>query len=67
MQTACPIMGDYIGVLPGDNGLCAKVASDCNNPDIMFYTVSSCDNRSHIYEGKNFRLKLDFIKQRLQK
>lgn len=45
-------MGDYTGEVPGTSGLCAKVASDCNNPDIMFYSVSSCENRSHVYEGK---------------
>ena len=49
--TPCPITGDYSGVIPGSNGLCAKVASDCNNPDIMFYTVTACENRSHVFEG----------------
>ncbi|XP_076339897.1 uncharacterized protein LOC143240770 isoform X2 [Tachypleus tridentatus] len=53
--TSCPITGDYTGVVPGTTGLCAKVASDCNNPDIMFYTVSSCTNRSHIYEERVYR------------
>ena len=51
-STPCPITGDYTGEVPGASGLCAKVASDCNNPDIMFYSVSSCENRSHVYEGK---------------
>ncbi|XP_042145363.1 uncharacterized protein LOC8051363 isoform X3 [Ixodes scapularis] len=44
----CPITGDYTGVIPGTTGLCARVASDCNNPDVMFYSVSSCDNKSHV-------------------
>ena len=57
-STPCPIMGDYTGEVPGASGLCAKVASDCNNPDIMFYSVSSCENRSHVYEG-------EFLKKRL--
>lgn len=52
-STPCPIMGDYTGEVPGSSGLCAKVASDCNNPDIMFHSVSSCENRSHVYEGKS--------------
>lgn len=52
-STPCPITGDYTGEVPGASGLCAKVASDCNNPDIMFYSVSSCENRSHVYEGKS--------------
>lgn len=49
----CPITGDYTGVIPGTTGLCARVASDCNNPDVMFYSVSSCDNKSHVYEGES--------------
>ncbi|RWS03145.1 hypothetical protein B4U79_08850, partial [Dinothrombium tinctorium] len=55
IATPCPITGDYMGVVPGVTGLCAKVASDCNNPDIMFYTVSSCENRSHIFEEREYR------------
>jgi hypothetical protein len=53
--TPCPITGDYSGVIPGVAGLCAKVASDCNNPDIMFYTVTACDNRSHVLEEREYR------------
>lgn len=48
----CPIVGDYTGTIPGAIGLCARIASDCNNPDIMFYTVYNCENSTHIYEGK---------------
>ncbi|XP_023230618.1 uncharacterized protein LOC111630705 [Centruroides sculpturatus] len=51
----CPITGDYTGVVPGTTTLCAKVASDCNNPDIMFYTVSNCEDRSHIYEEREYK------------
>ena len=44
--------GEYEGVIPQTGGqLCAKLYSDCNNPDIMFYTVISCENASDIYEG----------------
>ena len=50
--TGCPIVGDYSGTVPGESSLCAKIASDCNNPDIMFYTVSLCQNKSHIFERK---------------
>ncbi|XP_074594666.1 uncharacterized protein LOC141850036 [Brevipalpus obovatus] len=55
IETPCPITGDYTGEVPGESGLCAKVASDCNNPDIMFYTVSSCENRSHVFEEREYR------------
>ncbi|KFM60337.1 hypothetical protein X975_02466, partial [Stegodyphus mimosarum] len=51
----CPITGDYTGILPENPGLCAKVASDCNNPDVMFYTVSNCENKSQIFEEREYR------------
>ena len=60
-MSPCPIMGDYTGEVPGTHGLCAKVSSDCNNPDIMFYTVSNCEERGHIYEGMNDFYCLHFI------
>ena len=52
-EASCPVAGEYEGVIPetGEQ-LCAKLYSDCNNPDIMFYTVISCENASDIYEGE---------------
>ncbi|XP_003742687.1 uncharacterized protein LOC100901396, partial [Galendromus occidentalis] len=50
----CPIVGDYTGSIPGAIGLCARIASDCNNPDIMFYTVYNCENSTHIYEEREY-------------
>ena len=62
--TPYPIVGEYTGVIPDTDGLCAKLYSDCNNPEIMFYTIFNCFNRSEVFEGKfvNFSLKesLDF-------
>ncbi|XP_043225565.1 uncharacterized protein LOC122383321 [Amphibalanus amphitrite] len=55
-EASCPVAGEYEGVIPetGDQ-LCAKLYSDCNNPDIMFYTVISCENASDIYEEREYR------------
>ena len=50
--TPYPIVGEYTGVIPDTDGLCAKLYSDCNNPEIMFYTIFNCFNRSETYEGK---------------
>lgn len=50
--TPYPIIGEYTGVIPDTDGLCAKLYSDCNNPEIMFYTIFNCFNRSEIFEGK---------------
>ena len=50
-QSPCPVAGEYNGVIPDATMLCAKLYSDCNNPEIMFYTVFSCGNNSLVYEG----------------
>jgi len=47
---SCPIAGEYVGVLPDAPGLCAKMSSDCNNPGTMYYTVTDCADRSHVYQ-----------------
>jgi len=50
-EEACPISGEYTGVIPDAVGLCAKLYSDCRNPQRMFYSVSNCHNLSEVYEG----------------
>ena len=50
-ESPCPVTGEYTGVLPDEHTLCAKLYSDCNNPEIMFYTVAACSNKSQVYEG----------------
>ncbi len=50
--TPYPIIGEFTGVIPDTDGLCAKLYSDCNNPEIIFYTIFNCFNRSEVYEGK---------------
>ena len=52
MLSSCPVAGEYTGVLPDDPRFCARLSSDCNNPDIMFYTVTSCSNASQVFEGE---------------
>ena len=51
----CPLVGEYTGVLPDAEGLCAKSYADCNNPEVMFYTVFNCHNHSEIYEEREYR------------
>ena len=52
VSISCPIKGEYNGVLPDAPQFCAKMSSDCNNPNIMFYSVSRCSETSGIYDGK---------------
>ena len=46
--------GEYTGVIPDTDGLCAKLYSDCNNPEIMFYTIFNCFNRTEVYEEREY-------------
>ena len=50
-EEACPISGEYVGMIPDAICLCAKLFSDCRNPQKLFYTVSNCNNNSEIYQG----------------
>ena len=36
---SCPVAGEYYGQLPDNPGLCAKLYSNCNKLDIMYYLL----------------------------
>lgn len=46
----CPVNGGFLGIIPDTTGLCAKLSSDCSQPDLMYYQVSDCDEHQ-VYEG----------------
>ncbi|XP_026686722.1 uncharacterized protein LOC103519401 [Diaphorina citri] len=52
-EAPCPITGEYHGMIPDTDGLCAKLSSDCTSPETMYYTVVDC-NAPEIYEGQVF-------------
>ena len=47
--------GEYTGVIPDTEGLCAKLNSDCNNPEIMFYTIFNCFDRAEVFEEREYQ------------
>ena len=47
--------GEYTGVIPGTEGLCATLNSDCNNPEIMFYTIFNGFNRTEVFEEREYQ------------
>lgn len=53
--TACPILGNYAGELPDAKGICSQLYSDCDAPEIMYYTVSECRNNTAIYEQREYQ------------
>ncbi|GAB6021794.1 hypothetical protein CHUAL_004371 [Chamberlinius hualienensis] len=54
-RASCPISGEYTGFIPDATGLCAKLSSDCNSPDVMYYSVSNCDAPKEVYEEREYR------------
>lgn len=56
----CPVNGEFIGIIPDAEGLCAKLSSNCQQPDIMYYQVAACDE-DQIYEGKIEKLNFVMI------
>jgi hypothetical protein len=53
-ESPCPITGEYTGLIPDASGLCARLFSDCENPESMHYKVYNCYNASDVYEGQYF-------------
>lgn len=53
--SGCPITGEYTGVIPDAQELCARLSSDCSDPQHMHYTVSSCFNSTEVYEERQYR------------
>lgn len=50
----CPISGEFTGVIPDADDLCAKLWSDCRAPELMYYQVSHCETME-IYEEREYR------------
>ncbi|XP_058121055.1 uncharacterized protein LOC131285020 [Anopheles ziemanni] len=51
----CPIIGEFSGIIPDDEGLCAKLSSECESQDIMYYQISACDYTNEVYEEREYR------------
>ncbi|XP_017782762.1 PREDICTED: uncharacterized protein LOC108567065 isoform X2 [Nicrophorus vespilloides] len=54
VETACPISGKYTGTIPDNDDLCAKLWSDCDARELMYYQVSNCTT-SEVYEEREYR------------
>lgn len=54
IKNPCPVSGEFKGSLPDVEGICAKLTSNCDSPDYMFYQVSACHNED-IIEEREYR------------
>ncbi|CAO1336353.1 unnamed protein product [Diamesa tonsa] len=54
VKTSCPISGNYSGILPDDENLCALITTDCKTSDIMYFQVGACET-GDIYESRTYR------------
>uniref|UniRef100_A0A1B6CK21 Uncharacterized protein n=1 Tax=Clastoptera arizonana TaxID=38151 RepID=A0A1B6CK21_9HEMI len=53
-DSPCPLMGEYTGFIPNETRLCAKLSSDEESPELMYYSVSDC-MLGEIYEERRYR------------
>ena len=60
---ACPVAGEYTGKLTDNPELCAKLYSDCNKLDIMYFLVTPCHNSTQVIEGKTIQIFSDLNKK----
>jgi len=52
---ACPVAGEYTGKLTDNPELCAKLYSNCNKLDMMYFLVTPCHNSSQIIEERTYQ------------
>merc|ERR1712106_734504 len=48
-RVACPMLGEWQGVIPDAEGLCARSVTSCARPDQMQYQVYNCNNQQVVY------------------
>lgn len=53
-KTWCPISGQFTGAMPV-SGLCARVSTDCHNPDVLYFSVNDCEDTKQVYEDREYR------------
>lgn len=51
-MSPCPIDGEFVGLIPDAEDLCARLWSDCSQNDTMNYQVSFCGNTDEIFDGE---------------
>ena len=51
----CPLAGTFHGVIPDNDGLCARSSTSCARPDQMAYSVYNCANSTEVYEERVYQ------------
>merc|ERR1712130_982691 len=54
-RVSCPMQGEWWGVIPDAEGLCARSVTSCDRPDMMQYQVYNCDNQMEVYEDRLYQ------------
>ena len=55
IRTPCPLSGNFHGVIPDAEGLCARSRTSCQRPDQMEYQVYNCENSTEVYEDRLYQ------------
>lgn len=53
-KSPCPVSGLYTGNIPDETSLCAKLSSDCESPEVMYYSVMDCETQQ-VFEDRQYR------------
>ena len=64
-RVACPLSGEWQGVIPDAEGLCARSVTSCDRPDQMKYQVYNCNNQMEVYEDRLYQCYGQFHHQEL--
>ena len=64
-RVACPMLGEWQGVIPDAEGLCARSVTSCARPDQMQYQVYNCNNQMEVYEDRLYQCYGQFQDQQL--
>lgn len=53
-ESPCPVSGLYTGNIPDETSLCARLSSNCESLDVMFYSVMDCASHQ-VFEDREYR------------
>ncbi|KAK6617638.1 hypothetical protein RUM44_005226 [Polyplax serrata] len=53
-ESPCPVSGLYTGNIPDETSLCARLSSNCESLDVMFYSVMDCATHQ-VFDDREYR------------
>lgn len=54
VESPCPVSGLYTGNIPDERTLCAKLSSNCDATEVMYYSVMDCQTHQ-VFDEREYR------------